>query len=705
MNNTLKKYEKLESINIEMLDLYYQDEILPLIKTNNISVLNELPIFKEKNQSILFKDDFWNFKEILEDNKSINIKFVNKNTKLKNELKVITLSFLILHRNKVKNLRSFATSFKIIKDFFLFLEKNNEKTIANLNLNKIKEYLSLGLKIENVNFLNKILEIESFLPFNLDLDKKIWKSDLNLVSKEKEQNSVIPPRIYMDLMKHFSEDINFYFNNIKDLDINMKKLLNFEGEATNHLLSSIRTGKSEINKVLKNPEDFILALQEMDIPIVDNLQNDEWLKVFNIHRPDFKVSNTRYFKTRADNYTFRIKDKIYTRNAIKKMFSDIDNKCKYLCLALSGMRLDELFNISSTFGVQKTTSNGRDIYLFTTKQSKITETSQSKNDVFITTEVGYKAFEVLKVIHNPIRKKCIKNKNNMFTIISKIRHPKTMTPEGFGGDLRTFVNSYDAIDLKLNKEDFKHIGLSNPNQKKYNSVGDTFLFTPHQLRRSLAYYLIGYELLSFPQLKQQFSHYSMAMTRWYARNAHSFEKFYKEIENERTSQQSEVLSRIYNKLANKERVAGGKGKTILNEVVNTDNLYFKESVNNRKLSKLYWEKEIKEKRMHIHAIAPGMYCTNNKCSMRINIDLSECVDCEFDLIESATYAEASRQSAMKNILFAVEENELNSSLASKYVMQIRSAECIMKDLDFPYEEFELPKEVKSILIDIKTVEK
>ncbi|MGR5488812.1 site-specific integrase, partial [Vibrio alfacsensis] len=89
--------------------------------------------------------------------------------------------------------------------------------------------------------------------------------------------------------------------------------------------------------------------------------------------------------------------------------------------------------------------------------------------------------------------------------------------------------------------------------------GSNYEFTPHQLRRSFAYYLIGYELCNYPQLKQQFSHVSMAMTRHYAKNASKFQKIRQkkktlanEIDEERIDQKARVYLSIYEKLANKE---------------------------------------------------------------------------------------------------------------------------------------------------------
>ncbi|MHC5848215.1 hypothetical protein ACYT7O_10625, partial [Streptococcus pyogenes] len=73
-----------------------------------------------------------------------------------------------------------------------------------------------------------------------------------------------------------------------------------------------------------------------------------------------------------------------------------------MCLQLSGMRVDELYGAHIDFGAQKLTlsdskrnSKKEIIYLLTTRQSKITVGTQTKKDTFVTTEVGYDAFNVL----------------------------------------------------------------------------------------------------------------------------------------------------------------------------------------------------------------------------------------------------------------------------------------------------------------------
>ncbi len=83
--------------------------------------------------------------------------------------------------------------------------------------------------------------------------------------------------------------------------------------------------------------------------------------------------------------------------------------------------------------------------------------------------------------------------------------------------------------------------------------------------------------------------------------------------------------------------------------------------------------------------------------MRAAIDLSECTDCGWDIIEDASEAESIRMTAMRNLIVLQESGELNGSSASKYMMDIRSAEKIMSDLNFSYEVFEIPDDVSQLI--------
>ncbi|MBF4242263.1 site-specific integrase, partial [Vibrio anguillarum] len=237
----------------------------------------------------------------------------------------------------------------------------------------------------------------------------------------------------------------------------------------------------------------------------------------------------------------------------------------------------------------------------------------------------------------------------------------------------------------LTNEDIIDLKTSDPNLSF--EVGDDYEFSGHQLRRSFAYYLIGYELCSFPQLKQQFSHVSMAMTRHYAKNASKFQKIRQkkktlanEIDEERIDQKARIYLSIYQKLANKERVAGGKGKEFAKSMMNTDRNLFKDKVDNDMLSISYWKKQIRDQNRHIHAVAPGIYCTSTTCGLRTLVNLMECVDCKNDYIVDAVFAEAKRKEAEIHMLYDIENNELTPQTASESYIKVQAAERIMDDL-------------------------
>lgn len=265
------------------------------------------------------------------------------------------------------------------------------------------------------------------------------------------------------------------------------------------------------------------------------------------------------------------------------------------------------------------------------------------------------------------------------------------------GEELTLTNA-DLIDLKV----------SDPNLSF--EVGKNYEFTPHQLRRSFAYYLIGFELCHFPQLKQQFSHVSMAMTRHYAKYASKFQKIRQkkktlsnEIDNERIDQKARVYLSIYKRLANKERVAGGKGKEFAKSMTKTDRNLFKDKVDNDMLSLNFWEKQLRDKKRHLHAVAPGVYCTSTTCGLRTLVNLLECVDCKNDYIVDAVFAEAMRKEAEIHMLYDIENNELTPQTAAQSYAKIQAAERIMSDLGIDYEPVVFPNEVADLLIPFGVV--
>ena len=413
-------------------------------------------------------------------------------------------------------------------------------------------------------------------------------------------------------------------------------------------------------------------------------------------KPDLNASSTEYQNEKLSRPLSVNGKDFKSIGELKKYLLALDAKCRSVCLMLSGMRCDELDAMDASYSAQTEIVRGQTIYLFKSRQSKITKGSQTKEDTFVTTKNGHNAFKLLHAIHQPYLK-ALNTDKAKFCSLSRTRYPIEAPKEVWMSSQRRWLNSKAMeIDVTLSSEDMAYINMSNPEQVKFNK-GDSFNFTMHQFRRSFAYYVVGFELMAFPQLKQQLSHLSLAMTRHYANNASTFHKLQKEIEVERSRQQSEILARIYKRIANNERIAGGKGKSLM-QIAGEGTNYFSIEENKRKMEPEYWRHLIENGNVHLHAIAPGMYCTNSACSMRINIELAECVDCEFDLIDSVLYAEGVRMNAMKNILVLEETGELTTNIMSQLAMKIKSCERIMRDLEYDFEPFTFSDKVQNTLI-------
>jgi integrase len=552
--------------------------------------------------------------------------------------------------------------------------------------------------------LNSLRKYGGTLSFEMQLPLLTHKK-LNIKQAEVHQNEVIPFRIWSELVSSFTKEVQEAYKYRHELQKLTEEILKAGNEAEKNRIRSIRVGTSSFqSRESKRPStiEFLATLKAEGINLVDYEQSDRWLKLYNENNVHLSITN--YTRKLA----FKFRGRKLSFSEAKEYLSRIWSVCSWLSLLLSGMRINELHALHPQFGAQKvdlpignSLRKKEPLYLFTTRQSKITSTTQKFDDTYVTTADGYKAFHVLNMLSVPY-KAYIKefDSDTMFVDLQRFAAHRQQKKNNLGYNISRFIAKDSGIDMSLTQQDIDNLIISEGIQT--HNVDEQYRITPHQTRRSLAYYLVGYELCSFPALKQQLGHFSMAMTRWYARNATKYSKFWKEVDDIRTSQKADICVRIFKRLANGERLAGGKGAAYLREIQNNPN-YFEDGTNKRLLTKEYWEEKLRTGKQHIHAIAPSMYCSNDKCSMRLAIDLTECVDCEFDYIENVAYAESARMNAMYRLERLASEGDLNPSVASSCYMTILASERIMKDLDFKYESYEVPEVVKGLVIDFKVM--
>ena len=630
---------------------------------------------------------------------------------LKNQLKTLLLKMMWLSPHNL----SFMTLYSVLKDLkkvITPLLNEGYNTLSALDFDRLETWALTSLtdidfeREKIYNGLNHLYKEARGLPFEVNLNKKLTASDFGLAIKEAQQFTVTPQRLYYLGLQKSEALISEAYVLRDELEQLAEYIATYSDKAyegyAKYLVSDearFKNGNIQWNLAKPSNENKqrTLAFQEA-FATLHSPSEEETLALIRLHKPEIRIDYIDKFhierKLTIGQWT------ITNLREAQSLFKKLNGGCLWGLMARTGMRADEMYDLHTVQGCTTEIIERQKIHVIHANLSKTTNGSQSKQDEFVTTEIGMKAYEVLQALHTPL-KKLHPDSQSFFHKVKEDRGE--ITKHQLGKHSQAWFENAMGEELALTNEDIIDLKISDPNLSF--EVGDDYEFSGHQLRRSFAYYLIGYELCNFPQLKQQFSHVSMAMTRHYAKNASKFQKIRQmkknlanEIDEERISQKARIYLSIYQKLANKERVAGGKGKEFAKNMMKTDRNLFKDKVDNDMLSLSYWEKQIRTQNRHIHAVAPGVYCTSTTCGLRTLVNLIECVDCKNDYIVDAVFAEAKRKEAEIHMLYDIENDELTPQTASESYIKVKAAERIMDDLGIEYEPVIFPDEVKNLLI-------
>ncbi len=716
-NEEVSSEEFFEDVDID-ID-YINDVLLPAIEAGDWDRLESMPVINDDKHPVMFSDNIWDISCLGQGYQSQRILF-NHSTKkgfegyilprgLRNEIKCFAALELLTEQGRYAYLSIVETVSKLTQIASIACEVGIS-SFSQIDEDILYVMIDHGLNVDdkgnkNLSALNRMVQVQDHLPIDIEINRSLKPAHFNVVARQPDQHLAIPFRIYFSLLRDAIADIEEAYEERLGLEKAVSQYIYHSKLVSDECIRRVRYGEVSLNKIFVSDDSVKkveAAFSESVIPIVDHGESTQWLSVWD----GCEVSNLNGTKAGVlwNQFEVKVGQRVFnSRSSFAEYIRNLNSKAAFVSMALSAMRVGELYALSPVYGAQDHIKIGAGtVYCFTTKQEKLTLDSQTADDVYVTNLSGFKAYHVLNAIHRPYRKKFkASSYNKFFAALSEPYNPRPIEKTGLGVTIRDTLKRVYKEDLRLTISDIDALRASDPSHSNLPKVGEQFPYTNHQCRRSFAFYVIGLELMDFPQLKQQLGHISKAMTRWYARNAHSFKTLYSELSEERANRSSRTLARIYNRLANKERLAGGYGKNLSKEVIENNN-YFNEGINDRKLTSEYWREQIQSGKIHIHAIGKGMYCTKISCSVRAAIDLSECTGCAWDILEDATVAESSRMTAMRNLLILQESGELNGSSAAKLVMDIRSAERIMTDLDFPHETFVVPQEVAQ-LIPVKNV--
>ncbi|MDA0110292.1 integrase [Vibrio mediterranei] len=635
---------------------------------------------------------------------------------LKNELRVFILKMMWLSPHD----HSFTTLYDALNDLKKVINpllNEGFNTLSALDFDRLETWVLTGFtdidfeRAPIYNGLNRLYIEAKGLPFEVNLNKKLNASDFGLTIKDAEQFTVVPQRLYYMGLQKSEEVINEAYALRHELEQLADYITTYFEKAyvgyAKYLISDEARQKNggikwHLAKLSKEGKKRSIAFQQA-FTALHSPNEEETLALTQLHKP--QIRNECLDKFHAERELTIGQWSITNLREAQSLFKKLNGSCLWGLMARTGMRRDEIYSLNTAQGCTEDIIDRQNIYIIHANLSKTVKGSQSIQDEFVTTEIGMKAYEVLQALHTPLRKRHPSSQS----FFHKIKEDfSEVGKNAIGRHSVAWFEDAMGEELTLTNEDIVDLKVSDPNLSF--ELGSNYEFTPHQLRRSFAYYLIGYELCHFPQLKQQFRHVSMAMTRHYAKNASKLQKIRQkkktlanEIDEERIDQKARVYLSIYEKLANKERVAGGKGKEFAKSMTKTNRNLFKDKVDNDMLSLNYWKKQIRNQNRHLHAVAPGIYCTSTTCGLRTLVNLIECVDCKNDYIVDAVFAEAKRKEAEIHMLYDIENNELTPQTASESYIKIQAAERIMGDLGIDYEPVVFPNEVRELLIPFGVV--
>ena len=478
--------------------------------------------------------------------------------KLKNKLKTLLLKMMWLSPHN----HSFATLWGALNDLkkvVIPLLNEGYNTLSALDFDRLEtwaltNHTDIDFEREKVYCgLNRLYKEARGLPFEVNLNKKLTASDFGLAIKEAQQYTVIPQRLYYLGLQRSEALISEAYALRDELESLAEYIATYsdkmyEGYAKYLVSDEARFKNASIqwylSKASKGEKQRTLAFQKA-FAALHSPSEEETLALILLHKPAIISDYIDKFhierKLTIGQWT------ITKLKEAQSLFKKLNGGCLWGLMARTGMRADEMYDLRTVQGCTTEIIERQKIHVIHANLSKTAKGFQSKQDEFVTTEIGMKAYEVLQALHAPLRK-LHPDTQSFFHKIKQDRGE--ITKNQLGKHSQAWFENAMGEDLALTNEDIIDLKTSDPNLSF--EVGDDYAFSGHQLRRSFAYYLIGYELCNFPQLKQQFSHVSMAMTRHYAKNASKFQKIRQmkknlanEIDEERINQKARIYLSIY----------------------------------------------------------------------------------------------------------------------------------------------------------------
>lgn len=537
-----------------------------------------------------------------------------------------------------------ASSIYEAKTVLIHLEKYAKKINLDIhillqNKNKLFEYSeSLILPSQGANFkqlIQNLQEFDSFIDIKIPIDKE---RDLLLArkaaegDKNRKQTPIIPPEIYN----------NSYIDrweNFKIVERSIKQLSSFIVEYANSWYFArdkreSRNYRTDLSKIIT----FEDAIKKYDLKYIFDM--------FNIKHS----------------------------SQIKNFYTHINVTCAHLISATTGMRKNELKKLTHGCFYNPNTERPALIKGIETKGKK------GKHEWVTSIDMG----RVVTVLEHIGKALCeninLENKEEIPLFLKKNTYYPNIREKSIVHN-RDVISSLESNELYIDKKKIiltqemmdnflkkTHTPGRWDDEDKSIKVGNPWVFTWHQYRRTFAFLSVNSGMVTLPSLQRQLAHNFMNISAYYAQGAINVEPIIK----------GDDLIEEINKMRN-EQAAIAMSLNIKSNVrqLKTEMLEWATKINNGDMEIeehiiLHKElvKESKKGNLIMKATSIG-YCTKNgPCDSHLTFQFRDCGDCD-DALPDKNHILDSLSKTNASIEFLANEGytqdsiEINTQLLEK----------------------------------------
>ncbi|MFQ3395331.1 hypothetical protein P9477_17925 [Enterobacter mori] len=372
-----------------------------------------------------------------------------------------------------------------------------------------------------------------------------------------------------------------------------------------------------------------------------------------------------------------------------KYRSNILSACFVCCAGFSGMRESELFELTPE-SYYSATYSGRTFHFLKAKTHKMGE----KNTEWVVAPIVQKVIQLVAAMTEHLRTLILTHATTarekaLAQSLWLTQGQRSTKPKRISNWTLRLANYSQLAGLRITQEDYEQCLRDNPNSqeriKRNVHTGKYWKLTPHQFRRTLAFFTIKNRLGNAVAIKQQFKHLYLQMSEWYCEGGIPSRLHDVEIDTELqkmidTTGYEQIAQKYWSWFNGKGILSGSHGKDIMKMRDDLPLVYRS------------WEsllKQVKEKRLTLHGTLHA-YCKNGyDCDMGGVVNPAFCVDCgsHGSIIDEEQAMWWKKKHA--SLTGYLTDNPSASVAEFTHCMtQIRAAEKVMSDFSVDFQTFQ-----------------